>query len=652
MVVVDQSMALIMAVVKTFTQYSTLSMYLNVCWNLLANVRNRPDVPTCFIRLDFNHIMHSVASWPPLRSKQRRVKSFYLYAIGLLITCTSLEDAKYLFKQIFYVSHHEEDGMNDASEPTACEIAKRYLKERIATHNNDINMEEEGDCSNINEPDIQDGNELFEDHYQITSPCTVFDEVKKIYDICAQEKKDRRNVGDHDNMQWDPLIAAKLLEFSKLLPLWSAVMTPIFGYGSLTASSAPAESRFNDLKNRVFQHMSLPLRVDKFIETHVTSILGELNLMKANSQQKENIEEHALQRSDDLMASLTSLESEYNVKNIHSIEHGKNSMNIDDSAPVTPLCRIDGEKENPSEKKSKGDVKNVYRNEHDENSINIDDPTAVENWRGLGDKEKVSQKKRKSKYTDPDPSIKFVKENMSSCTVIGILKNGIHEDIRVQTFDGKKYSMIFTCAFDAIFHAFCVAIVDSDEFRHFIEQNEINPFFEIILSAITGSISSETYVKRARILLTIFKKEVKLISGIYTVNCITTVHNIINNVLRGFPTLVHEIECLSCTHITERRVPILTAHFPTPTSDVKNLKNFVESEIERTTRRCGTCGSTEVVRRDTWMPYLLLQCCYRELDIKVCILLNYTIEKFKKHIGFYQGAIKDLENWRLIETDR
>jgi len=182
MVVVDQSMALIMAVVKTFTQYSTLSMYLNVCWNLLANVRNRPDVPTCFIRLDFNHIMHSVASWPPLRSKQRRVKSFYLYAIGLLITCTSLEDAKYLFKQIFYVSHHEEDGMNDASEPTACEIAKRYLKERIATHNNDINMEEEGDCSNINEPDIQDGNELFEDHYQITSPCTVFDEVKKIYE--------------------------------------------------------------------------------------------------------------------------------------------------------------------------------------------------------------------------------------------------------------------------------------------------------------------------------------------------------------------------------------------------------------------------------------------------------------------------------------
>lgn len=35
-------------------------------------------------------------------------------------------------------------------------------------------------------------------------------------------------IGDHDNMQCDANLAKKLLKFCKLLPCWSAVMTPNF----------------------------------------------------------------------------------------------------------------------------------------------------------------------------------------------------------------------------------------------------------------------------------------------------------------------------------------------------------------------------------------------------------------------------------------
>ena len=66
------------------------------------------------------------------------------------------------------------------------------------------------------------------------------------------------NKGDGDNMHYWPALAARTLKFSQSLPLWSAVMSPVFGYGSLTASSAASESRFNDLKNQVFQHKPLP----------------------------------------------------------------------------------------------------------------------------------------------------------------------------------------------------------------------------------------------------------------------------------------------------------------------------------------------------------------------------------------------------------
>lgn len=41
-----------------------------------------------------------------------RVKQFYLRAIGLVITSTTFDGAKYLIKQIFRVALNETDGTN------------------------------------------------------------------------------------------------------------------------------------------------------------------------------------------------------------------------------------------------------------------------------------------------------------------------------------------------------------------------------------------------------------------------------------------------------------------------------------------------------------------------------------------------------------
>ncbi len=90
-------------------------------------------------------------------------------------------------------------------------------------------------------------------------------------------------------MQYCPEVAVHIKKFSKLLPLWSAIMTPTFGYGSLTASSAASESGFDDLKNRVFKHKTLPVRLDSFIENHLTSIIGEINLIKPKCSVEDDI---------------------------------------------------------------------------------------------------------------------------------------------------------------------------------------------------------------------------------------------------------------------------------------------------------------------------------------------------------------------------
>lgn len=131
-IVTDQSLALMMAVIKTFTQFSTLRKNLEVCSLLISD--KTKEIPSCMLRNDFNHVMHLISSWFNDQTT-KRIKHFYLKSIGLVISSTDFQDIKKLLKYIFTVALCETDGLNPNNEPTDCELAKHYLKNRIATHN-------------------------------------------------------------------------------------------------------------------------------------------------------------------------------------------------------------------------------------------------------------------------------------------------------------------------------------------------------------------------------------------------------------------------------------------------------------------------------------------------------------------------------------
>lgn len=59
------------------------------------------------------------------------------------------------------------------------------------------------------------------------------------------------------------------------LPLWTSIMTKDFGYGNLTALSAPVESHINEIKN--YAGIKSNIRVDDFIKCHTSYLEGELN---------------------------------------------------------------------------------------------------------------------------------------------------------------------------------------------------------------------------------------------------------------------------------------------------------------------------------------------------------------------------------------
>lgn len=109
--------------------------------------------------------------------------------------------------------------MNNNKLPTECENAKNYLKQKIATHNIEINEVEECDTAiDVLKDDLENEN------CEIINTITIFDEIKQIYLYCEESSRLNSNsTGDHDNMQYSPILAKKLLDFSKLIPCWSAV---------------------------------------------------------------------------------------------------------------------------------------------------------------------------------------------------------------------------------------------------------------------------------------------------------------------------------------------------------------------------------------------------------------------------------------------
>jgi len=55
-----------------------------------------------------------------------------------------------------------------------------------------------------------------------------------------------------------------------------------FDYGTINATSAAVESEFNDIKNRTFRDVFLPIRTDefisKFISKHISCLSGKIKL--------------------------------------------------------------------------------------------------------------------------------------------------------------------------------------------------------------------------------------------------------------------------------------------------------------------------------------------------------------------------------------
>lgn len=439
-------------------------------------------------------------------------------AIGLIVVSTSISDVKTIIRSIFTTALHECDGINDDKQPTACENAKKCLKQSIATHIIEIDFENE-----LNE-ELRGEEETDNELFPIAST-SIFKDIKLIYEECEQISKLTCNLtGDHDNMQYSPSLVKRLLNFCKYITCWSALMVPIFGYGGLTETSASSESMFKDLKSIVFKHKTLPLRLDDFFVTHVESIIGMMNLMNT-AQSKED--------------------------NEHEIKE-----------PIS-------ETENESVALNNESKRLIFDEQEEEPEKNIFDFT--ENWMGLGQPKK---KTKKSKYITKDPTILHCNDkSRTRNSVIGVLRNGSVSELKSISIGNDYISLINTCTFDSISQVRFCACADSELYQDYVEKITENTFMDLVFHAVRDGITVQAYRKRPMLLKDLFKNQCT--TELTVINAACTAQFMIKKIFADFPSIVATMVCPDCTNTFLREEIIVTVNLPT--DDLIFLEDIMEN---------------------------------------------------------------------------
>lgn len=120
-VVVDSSKALLNVIIRCFTSYTTIKDYANAC--------KIKVIPECYIRIDVAHFIKTYANF--LKNLPRRIKVFYMAAIGQLIMCRNIDEAAIMLKAILTIARSETEGKLASGEETCCEKEKNRLKSVI-----------------------------------------------------------------------------------------------------------------------------------------------------------------------------------------------------------------------------------------------------------------------------------------------------------------------------------------------------------------------------------------------------------------------------------------------------------------------------------------------------------------------------------------
>lgn len=547
-IIVDESAALMGAIVCAFTKYQTTNEYLSACMNALLHDTELPQV---YMRLDRSHFIKSI--FRNVRHGFKATIALITGVLGYLVMCSNYREARKIIRALFTVV------LNEFKSAKVDECAK-WLKELVFTHSKMVFSDDrqndfvEDGCGNADD----DENIPDKSYKDTTNYCWI-------KEILGTVPLNTDNTDDL-NIYFATRYKKYLIRTFVRLPLWSNVMLDKFSSSNAVATSTASENTFKEIKSLL--DITKKKRVDSFASKHLEHLSGHLKIGIAN-QREESSKKTSKYRSASIDDINDSTEFGPGGESVQILER---SVSYTELSPRKQTTDSEANHQHSTTKKTSKPVKktlvDVLLVGEREQSTSYDDEELSpakrsppkENWGGLNKTQHKpivtrSEKRRahRSILSKHDPE--YFQGGF------GLLKNG---------YDSMKLTTTRTCSFDSLYVVFAVACLDfhSASERYLRNETLMSEFLNLIVSKEKKGMVG-AYRKRNMILDQIFSTEYYAKSKSVTINqqgeklidCFTGLgtffSQLVHRVDGNLASFVLEKTCNTCEYMKRIVCPVI-----------------------------------------------------------------------------------------------
>lgn len=282
-VTMDDSKALLKSCTESFAKCpGGVKEYLHKCFNALNG--NISYLPRVFVRLDLTHYTKNAHRNIGSKTMEPQVRQLYLAVMGYLIQCEDYSAALSIIEHMITLAN--------VKRADTVEQSLNTLKQLVRSHDLTFIINEKDDNENTEDDEVGDDAES-ENEGKDTycdpniKEITLFEDI--LNRVLGNDRKNNKPKSDNVNKYYDPGLNKYFKKEVNRIPLWSAVMLPLFRSKNKFAISNDTESRFGVIKNVLFKNHNLPIRPDVFVDVMLKYVDNMSTLVQFEIRLAENI---------------------------------------------------------------------------------------------------------------------------------------------------------------------------------------------------------------------------------------------------------------------------------------------------------------------------------------------------------------------------
>ena len=493
-------------------------------------------------------------------------------------------------------------------------------------------------------------------------PISMTESADYFLNDLKNKKKSNIKIGDEEciknetlnfnlttNPYYFPEIVVNIKALFTQIPAWSNLMRCKFGSLNKVATSARSETNFSIIKNNVLENHKRS-RTDIFLIKHIQFLKGSVmigqSLLKNYKQFQNPVTKKPSIRNENVKSEnkvASALRTQENWKNLIKEEICETSeiflrndlksfdnnnseiVKLDSFASSSISSNFSTEnpsilqriKNVPSSTLLEIESKNIA-------SINIKKrPLSIE----------LIDSKKRGKYLQPDPYIKFVHQRPTGQQSKAILKNGNLQKTRV-TLNKIKTRIKNTCPFDSLLEILSSAYSNIQEFQQYLNQatagKRENDLFNLAILYARRGVCNDIYVIRAEIIHRLIIGKEKPIPS--TIDCDYNIARLFEKLSTQYNySSKFEFKCSSCNYQETRLSQTETVHsFDVLNNGIQNLNSsLLRLFSDRKGLVCIKCKNNTAERKVELGNYLVFDTEYLFIEQ---LQKNILQENFKEHI--------------------